>query len=126
RARVGARAHRPELRGPQLATRSGRRRLPLAGDRMTFVSDRSLLAEHRAWIGYVQPVGLVVSPAALMYRGCVPNKDITAEQRILTDLLTEDEDGRRAVADPPRLFRDLLNWQPADLAGGPGGPPLSD
>ena len=48
---------------------------------------------HREWIGYVQPVGLVVSVPALLSAQCYINKNIGREQQRLIDLLPKDKDG---------------------------------
>jgi hypothetical protein len=77
-----------------------------------------VLAAHKEWIGYLQPVGLVVSPHALL-----------AAQAVVSELVSEPQQRLRALARPfdlPTLTTELLGWRPADLAGGPGGPPLPD
>ena len=39
------------------------------------MKDPELIA-HQEWLGYLQPVGLVVSPPALAVAGAYPNKNI--------------------------------------------------
>lgn len=81
------------------------------------------LRAHQEWLGYIQPVGLVVSPAALVAAGVVPDRNVFARQETLRGFLT---------GDPPRLFdfqaftREFLGWEVRDLAGAPGGPPLPE
>ncbi len=77
-----------------------------------------VLAAHKEWIGYLQPVGLVVSPHALL-----------AAQAVVSELVSEPQQRLRALPRPfhlPTLATEILGWRPADLAGGPGGPPLPD
>ena len=40
--------------------------------------DESLF-RHREWLGYLQPVGLVVSPPALVESGCYVNTDVAED-----------------------------------------------
>ena len=62
------------------------------------------LEAHREWIGYVQPVGLLVAPSALVARGIVPDRNIMHCQRRLQDLIERDEDDRdRADASDQRV-----------------------
>ncbi len=81
------------------------------------------LRAHQEWLGYVQPVGLVVSPAALVAAGCVPDRNISAKQETLRGLLTGDPP---RLLDFPSFTREFLGWQESDLAGAPGGPPLPE
>lgn len=80
------------------------------------------LRAHQEWLGYLQPVGLVVSPPALAAAQCVVNKQVVAEQQTLLDLVGESDPP--AVPDLPALTRELLRWEASDLAGSPGGPEL--
>src|SRR5437773_1139065 len=50
-------------------------------------TDEQLLAAHREWIGYVQPVGLVVAPAALLSAQAVLDRNVTDAQAQLRALL---------------------------------------
>ncbi|MDX9736186.1 MAG: class I SAM-dependent DNA methyltransferase, partial [Thermoanaerobaculia bacterium] len=81
------------------------------------------LRAHQEWLGYIQPVGLVVSPAALVAAGCVPDRNVSAQQETLRGLLTGDPP---RLEDFPLFTREFLGWQEADLAGAPGGPPLPE
>ncbi len=90
------------------------------------------LRAHQEWLGYLQPVGLVVSPAALRDAQAHVNRNIVAEQSILIQHVLRDsaESARRGdepeplLKDFPAFARDFWQWEPADLAGGPGGPEL--
>ena len=39
---------------------------------------RNLIFAHQEWIGFVQPVGLVVAPAVMVDAQVVPDRNITA------------------------------------------------
>jgi hypothetical protein len=87
----------------------------LAGDRL-MASDpvtRAAIAAHDEWLGFVQPVGLVVAAPVLVERGIVIDRNIRPHQERLEALLDDDEN---AVADIKALFVDLLGWEEADLA----------
>lgn len=82
---------------------------------------------HHEWLGFVQPVGLVVSPPALAAIGAVPTPDAAALQKSLEPLLetTPVRGGTRVqLRDLPAFLVDVCGWQPSDLAGGPDGPAL--
>ena len=86
------------------------------------------LEAHKAWLGLLQPTGLVVAPAALVKAQVFPDKNILPIQDRLRATLTRPSAG---VIDPdlvltdfPRFTVDVLEWAPGDLAGGPGGPEL--
>lgn len=70
------------------------------------------------WIGYLQPVGLVVAPAALARIGAWPAPQGAADNDAVAAALAE--------GDPWRFFRDILGWPVDRIAGAPGGPPLPD
>lgn len=99
------------------------------------------LLDHRTWLGYVQKVGLVVSAPALVAAQAYPNTAgvIPAQQALLALFPRAAEDparfsrdlARRWDADEsvvlpslPAFLHDVLEWQPGDLAGAPGGPEL--
>lgn len=81
------------------------------------------LRAHQEWLGYIQPVGLVVSPAALSAAGCVPDRNVAAQQETLRGLLSGEPP---RLDDFPAFTREFLRWQESDLAGAPGGPPLPE
>jgi hypothetical protein len=81
------------------------------------------LRAHQEWLGYIQPVGLVVSPAALVAAGCVPDRNVPARQETLPGLFTGDPP---RLLDFPSFTREFLGWQESDLAGAPGGPLLPE
>src|SRR5262245_20545985 len=87
------------------------------------MADAPELRAHKEWLGYVQPVGLVVSPPALLAAQAYVNRNIIAEQQILLGL-TADSGDRRTIGDLPQLCVQLFGWEKTDLAGAPGGPEL--
>ena len=93
------------------------------------MSHDPILAAHKQWLGYLQPVGLVVSPHALVAAQAVVQQSVAPLQQALQALVRAETDDGAAwgpVRDLPRLVTDVLGWRDADLAGGPGGPPLPD
>ncbi len=85
---------------------------------------------HRLWLGFAQPVGLVVSPHALVAAQAHPDKNIAPQQAALLRLTEPPEE---AADDAPRAIRDLVSfltdffgWQREMIAGAPGGKPLPD
>ena len=61
------------------------------------------------WIGFVQPVGLLVSPAALNAAQAVPDRNVIAAQEVLAALVHD-----AVLADFPRMTRDVLGWEEPD------------
>lgn len=86
---------------------------------------RSPDSEHRAhleWLGYVQPVGLVVSAPALVDAQAFPNKNILPDHsrflEVLSELPGEDEGAPiAALLDFPRFATHVLGWEAEDLVG---------
>jgi hypothetical protein len=85
---------------------------------------------HKSWLGLVQPVGLVVSPPALVKAQVVLDKNIIPVQQALQAVVVRPEsvysDTDPVLLDFPRFATEVLGWSPQDLAGGPGGPPLAE
>lgn len=85
---------------------------------------------HKAWLGLVQPVGLVVSPPALVKAQAVLSANVVELQRTLQDLVRRpDPDDPQYELGPylddfPLFTRRVLEWRPRDLAGAAGGPAL--
>ncbi|HEV8363091.1 MAG TPA: DNA methyltransferase [Gemmatimonadaceae bacterium] len=85
---------------------------------------------HQEWLGFVQPVGLVVSPAALVNTQAQVDRNIAAEQETLKALTREEEsdEGPAPIVwlpDLPAFFTQFLGWEASDLVGGPGAPELA-
>jgi len=85
-----------------------------------------ILLTHRDWINTLQPVGLVVSPPALLAAQAIPDQNILAQQRALIALMTPPApEGARARSAPTSLpvrLEDLVTqvfgWKPARLVRG--------
>jgi hypothetical protein len=80
----------------------------MASDQQT----RGAIAAHDEWLGFVQPVGLVVAPPLLVERGVVIDRNIRPHQERLDALLNDDE---IAVTDIRSIFTELLAWEAEDL-----------
>jgi len=68
------------------------------------------LHTHRQWLGYLQPVGLVVSPPALVDSDCHVNTDVAGEYLRFVEATA---DGR--ILNLKQLLVDVFGWKPADL-----------
>lgn len=64
------------------------------------------IQDHKAWLGYLQPEGLVLSPAALVDSQVVLPKDVAGTQARFLDAL--DEEGR--IADWAEFAMRFLGW----------------
>ncbi|MGH7173124.1 MAG: Eco57I restriction-modification methylase domain-containing protein [Gemmataceae bacterium] len=80
--------------------------------------DPELLA-HQQWLGYLQPVGLVVSPPALLQAQAHVSVNVAAEhQRFLDHVVEAPTVGRpesRVIKDLRGLLLDVFGWQFSDL-----------
>ncbi len=74
---------------------------------------RAAIAAHDEWLGFVQPVGLVVAPPVLVDCGVITDRNIRPHQERLDALLNDDD---TAIADIRSLFTELLGWEQEDLA----------
>jgi hypothetical protein len=79
----------------------------------------SALYDHRRWLGFIQPIGLVVSPPALVAAQAILNLSIAAEHRAfltwVRDVPLPDGSTVPAITGWPGLFVDGFGWQPDDL-----------
>ncbi|EYF07495.1 Eco57I restriction-modification methylase domain-containing protein [Chondromyces apiculatus] len=79
------------------------------------------LRVHQDWIGLLKPVGLVVSPPALLAAQAFPDRNVVREQQVLLSLLTPpSQEGK--TSDAPlsplgfaRLAAQVLGWKPDKL-----------
>ena len=79
---------------------------------------RSLIFAHQEWLGFVQPVGLVVAPTVMVDAQVVPDRNVSGRQRDFRELLEEDGNGamvRWRALDLRRVFVDWLGWEDDDL-----------
>lgn len=87
------------------------------------------LNDHKAWLGYLQPEGLVVSATALVDSQVVLDRNATElQQRFLefVDEVDTDEDTVPAVTDFPRFACEFLEWPAECLLGLNGSRPLPE
>ena len=73
---------------------------------------------HQEWIGYVQPVGVVVSTPALLEAGAAINRNSVPLHREFLAVLPQDGEGNAVpkLTDFPRFAIEVLKWRPNDLA----------
>jgi hypothetical protein len=74
---------------------------------------------HQEWLGYVQPVGVVVSTPALLEAGAAINRNFVPLHREFLGVLAQDSDGNAIpkLTDFQRFATDVLKWRPQDLEG---------
>ncbi len=85
-------------------------------------------------MGYLQPVGLVVSPPALVAAQAFVNRNVAREQQALASVVSpvrvpSPEGGTveaQSLTDFAAFTREVLDWQPADLQGSAGQSSLPD
>ncbi len=87
--------------------------------------DPAILA-HQEWLGYVQPVGLVVSIPAMLDGNLRVNQNFAPDHRRFLEALpsTTEGDPIPEIDDFPRFAQEVLGWAPSDLCGGPGSDSL--
>ncbi|MCD0458645.1 hypothetical protein LOC72_04095 [Roseiconus lacunae] len=80
---------------------------------------------HLEWLGYVQPVGLVVSIPALLDAQCYVNKNIMEEHgQFLSCLPNADDYVIPEIRDLPEFTKRVLGWEAEDLVAIPPREPL--
>ena len=74
---------------------------------------------HLEWLGYVQPVGLVVSPAALVAAQAFVNKNVAREHGLflarVEELSVAGGEKAPVLADLPGFLTAVAGWRPSDL-----------
>jgi len=78
------------------------------------------IRDHQTWLGYLQPDGLVVSPAALVDSQVAVNAHtIPLQQRFLTFVEESDHQDSEilAIRDLGAFLREFLEWPPEHLVG---------
>ena len=86
---------------------------------------------HQEWLGYLQPVGLVVSPPALGAAQAFPNKNIIPDHTRFLNIvdavkLPGQDDPVAAIGNLPRFCAEILGWSREELVGTEEGGPLPD
>ncbi|AFY45236.1 DNA methyltransferase [Nostoc sp. PCC 7107] len=87
------------------------------------VKDREIQA-HKEWLGFLQPVGLVVSPTALNNAQMSVNRNVVELQQRLSEIVRRDfpDDSTNytsVISDFPTFTVEILGWQPTDLVESP-------
>ena len=73
---------------------------------------------HVEWLGYVQPVGLVVSIPALLQAQCYVNKNIAPDHARFLECLSDEETASSSgacIKDLAQFTQQVLDWREADL-----------
>jgi hypothetical protein len=77
------------------------------------------LLRHKEWLGFLQPVGLVVSPPALVKAQAIVNRNMVDLQQSLSSVISRDlqlvDDSRAWIFDFQMFVVDVLGWEPSDL-----------
>jgi hypothetical protein len=70
--------------------------------------------QHREWLGFLQPVGLVVSPTALINQGAYIDRDrAIIDQQTLLTIVTTDQETNTVGVEPFDTFAEkILEWMP--------------
>jgi hypothetical protein len=76
------------------------------------------LQAHREWLGYVQPVGVVVSPPALVKAQAYVSRNVAPLQQLLLDVVEQAPRGA-ALTDLPKFVVQVLRWDDGDLVDAP-------
>ena len=72
---------------------------------------------HQEWLGYVQPVGLVVSVPALLNAQAHVNKNIAPQHQQFLSALPSDETGEPIpqITDFAHFVKDVFEWESDDI-----------
>jgi N-6 DNA Methylase len=93
------------------------------------------LRAHQEWLGFVQPVGLVVSPAALLATQTYVQRNIVPQQQILQGLVRQEKiaigsegekEERPVLPDLPEFCIQFLGWRETDIIGHEGAAQIPD
>ena len=76
------------------------------------------LLAHREWLGYLQPVGVVVSPPALVGAQAYVNRNSAPLQHLLLDVIEETPNGP-VLSDLRTFVARVLRWDEGDLRAPP-------
>ena len=94
------------------------------------MSNDAPIRDHKAWLGYVQQDGLVVSPTALVDAQVVLDRNtLPMQERFLPfakEVTDHDDNSLLAITDFPAFSRSFLNWPDDCLYGLDSARPLPD
>jgi methylase of polypeptide subunit release factors len=90
----------------------------------------SLIRDHQIWLGYLQPDGLVVSPAALVDSQAILERNtLPLQERFLQfveEIEIDDETEALAIKDFVAFVRDFLEWPDEFVFGANGDRPIPE
>ena len=81
-------------------------------------SNQRLIYFNQEWLGFVQPVGLVVAPTVLAHEQLTPDRHFAQRQRDFREFMEESGEGvavRQRVRDLKELFVSWLDWEDEDF-----------
>ena len=81
-------------------------------------SNQRLIYFNQEWLGFVQPVGLVVAPTVLAHEQLTPDRNFAQRQRDFREFTEEVGEGvalRHRVRDLKELFVSWLDWEDEDF-----------
>ena len=84
------------------------------------MSSDPAIRDHKAWLGYLQPDGLVVSPAALVDSQVLLNRNVAPLQQTFLDHVEEiGDDGQSTwvISNLKEFLTGFLEWPLEYLAG---------
>ena len=94
------------------------------------MSNDAPIRDHKAWLGYVQQDGLVVSPTALVDAQVVLDRNtLPMQERFLPftkEVTANDDNALIAIADFPAFARNFLGWPEDCIHGIDSTRPLPD
>lgn len=70
---------------------------------------------HQQWLGYVQPVSLVVSIPAMVQAQAYVNRNIAPDHQRFLECLPDDDTSPPAITDLARFTQEVLGWESTDL-----------
>ena len=78
------------------------------------------IIRHKEWLGFLQPVGLVVSPPALMKAQAVVDRNVIELQQTLQSVVSNEpipntNNEIAWIVDFPKFAKEVLSWQAGDL-----------
>lgn len=88
-----------------------------------------IIRDHQTWIGYLQPDGLVVSPAALADAQVATNRNAAPQQQRFLERVTEAGDRDNPypiVRSTLGVLRDFLEWPDDCIVGATAERPIPE
>jgi hypothetical protein len=93
------------------------------------------LRAHHEWLGYLQPVGLVVSAPALLATQTYVQSNIIPQQLLLLSSVRQEKIATRSEGEKeeqpvithfPEFCIQFFGWRPTDIAGVEGSPKIPE